>query len=120
MILGPTTGEMAALLLGTGSLRRCHFTPRLFFSRNDREGEKERTPTSFPSLQGTKQKPSAWERPWFGRALSHLIPTSHLIVEYAGVFPGHVVTVTIVCKAHVHVSSCKVTRVKEKAGRDQS
>lgn len=38
----------------------------------------------------------------------------HLIVEYAGMFPGHVVTVTIVCKAHIHVSSCKVAGVKEK------
>lgn len=32
---------------------------------------------------------------------------SHLIVEYAGVFAGHVVTVTIACKAHIHIGSCQ-------------
>lgn len=32
---------------------------------------------------------------------------THLIVEYAGMFAGHVVTVTIACKAHIHISSCQ-------------
>lgn len=32
---------------------------------------------------------------------------THLIIEDAGMFPRHVVTVTIVCKAHVHVGSCR-------------
>jgi hypothetical protein len=40
-----------------------------------------------------------------------------LIKEYAGMFPRHVVTVTIVCKAHIHVSSCRVAGVEEKEGR---
>lgn len=32
---------------------------------------------------------------------------THLIVEYAGVFARHIVTVTIACKAHIHISSCQ-------------
>lgn len=31
---------------------------------------------------------------------------THLVVEYAGMFAGHVVAVTIARKAHIHVSSC--------------
>lgn len=71
--------------------------------------EKEETPNPLLLTQATEQKLSVWERPQVGRAPSYPINTPHLIVEYAGVFPGHVVTVTIVCKAHIHVSSCKVT-----------
>lgn len=31
---------------------------------------------------------------------------THLIIEYAGMFARHIVTVTIACKAHIHISSC--------------
>lgn len=31
---------------------------------------------------------------------------THLIIEYAGMLARHIVTVTIACKAHIHISSC--------------
>lgn len=35
----------------------------------------------------------------------------YLIIEYTGMFPRYVVAMTIVCKAHVHVSTCTQTKV---------
>lgn len=73
--------------------------------------EKEKLPNPFPFSLGALSTNAE-----LGRDLRF----PHLIVEYAGMFPGHVVTVTIVCKAHVHVSSYKVTGGEEQAGRDRS